>query len=266
MAEIHPTAIINKNAQLGNDVVIGPYVTIDGSVVIGDRTRIIAHAHISGHTEIGEDCVIHPFAAIGGPPQDYAFGGERSYCRIGAGNEIREYVSIHRGTKPETSTVIGAGCYFMACSHVAHNCEVGDHVILTNAALLGGYVKVGQRAVVGGGGAAHQFCRIGEFAMVGGNCTLVQDALPFMVYADRNRCFGLNRVGLRRNGFSNEEVNELRELHRRLLRQSGNIRRTAEEIASSVQTSPGKRLIEFILAESKRGLCLRSSSTRPPTE
>ena len=266
MTAIHPTAIISGEARLGEAVRIGPHVVIEGPVEIGRGVRIIAQAYLTGYTTVGEGCEIHPFAAIGGPPQDQAYTGQRSYCRIGARSIIREGVTIHRGTHAESATVIGSDCMLMANAHVAHNCNIGDHVVLTSGVLLAGHVEVGHHAVLGGGCGAHQFVRIGEYAMIGGLARITQDAAPFMSYAERNECLGVNRVGLRRNGFSNEQIDELRTLHRTLFRQGGAMRKAAA-LRESARTDAGKRLLEFVLAKSKRGIGgRRQRMAKAPTE
>ncbi len=254
MTVIHPTAIIDKRAEIGEDVTIGPYVVIEGPVRLCDRVWIGAQAYVTGHTLVGEDCAIHPFAAIGGTPQDYAYHGERSYCRIGPRTVMREGATVHRGTTPESTTTVGADGLLMAYSHVAHNCDVADHVTLTNATALAGHVSVGPYAVFGGSAVVHQFVRVGEHVMVGGATVLTQDALPFMMYVKRNSCAGLNRVGLRRHGFTADEINELKMLHRKLIREGTNIRQIAAATASEVKTDPGRRFVDFILAPSRRGL------------
>lgn len=254
MADIHPTAVVSGEAELADDVVVGPYVVIDGPVRVGPRVHLIAHVHLCGDTEIGEDCVIHPFAALGGPPQDYAYKGQRSYCRIGARNIIREGVTVHRGTHPESETIVGSDCMLMANSHVAHNCKVGNHVVMVNGVLLAGHVQVGDRVTLGGLATAHQFVRIGEYAMIGGAAKIEQDAVPFMTFAERCECMGVNRIGLKRNGFAQAEIEELRVLHRKLFRSGGIVHKTAVELMETVTTAPGKRLLEFVLSDSKRGV------------
>ena len=253
MSKIHPTATVDPAAQVADDAELGPGVVIDGPVRIGRRVRIIAQAHVTGHTEIGDDCVIHPFAAIGGPPQDYAYKGQRSYCRVGPRTILREGVTIHCGTMPESLTEVGADCMLMANSHVAHNCRVADRVVLVNGVLLGGHVQVGHHAFLGGSAMAHQFVRIGEYAMIGGGAIIVQDCPPFMTVIDRGNCIGLNRVGLRRNQVPQEDINELRRLHRELLCSGVPIQSAARAAAERVQTPSGRRLIEFLLSESRRG-------------
>lgn len=255
MSDIHPTAVIDSAAQIGADVVIGPYVVIDGPVVIKDRVRIISQAHICGWTTIDEDCVIHPFAAVGGPPQDHAYKGDETYCRIGARTVLREGVTVHRGTKAESETRIGADCLLMVNSHVAHNCEVGDHVTLTNDVLLAGHVTLGHHVMAGGCSALHQFVRVGEYAMIGGGANLTQNVAPFTTVAFRNRCIGLNRVGMRRNGIPKEDVDELKNLFRAILRAPKNMTQQATLAADQTLTPSGKRFIEFVLSAGPRGVC-----------
>ncbi len=182
--QIHPTALIQEGARLGACCVIH------------------AHAVISGHCELGEGVVVHPFAVIGGDPQDVSFDANtQSGVRIGARTVIREHVTINRATKNGTSTEIGSDCFLMASCHVAHDCRVGDRVVITNAVLLAGHVLVGDRAFLGGGAVIHQFCRIGESAMIGGGARISRDVAPYTLATERNAMIGLNFVGLRRRGF-----------------------------------------------------------------
>jgi len=254
MPMIHPTAVISRDAQIGQDAEIGPYAVIEGPVTIGRRVRILAHAYLVGHTRIGDDCVIHPFAAIGGPPQDYAHTGQRSYCVVGDRTVIREGVTIHRATDPEATTEVGEDCMLMAYCHIAHDCRVDHHVVMTNAALLAGHVQVGHHTVFGGLAAVHQFVRIGEMAMIGGRATLTQDAAPFMTFTERNRCIGINRVGLRRRDVPSQDIDELRHLHRQVFRSAKPLRQAVHNVADQVHTASGRRLVEFLLAGSKRGI------------
>ena len=255
LADIHPTAIVDPAATIGVDVRIGPYVVIDGPVTIGDRTRVIAQAHLTGWTTIGVGCVIHPFAVIGGEPQDHAYDGSRTYCHIGDRTVIREGVTVHRGTKVESETRVGCDCLLMVNAHVAHNCVVGDHVTLTNDVLLAGHVHVGHHAMLGGAALVHQFACIGEYAMVGGAAEVVQNVAPFTMVTQRSRCVGLNRVGLRRNGISRPDIDELKLLVREVLRAPVGLVDAARRMESRVETPSGKRFIEFILAAGARGVC-----------
>lgn len=251
---VHVTAVIDSRADIADDVEIGPYAVIDGAVTIHSGAVLGPHVHVLGSTQIGPHCRIHTGAVIGDLPQDRAFAGGESFCRIGAETIVREYVTIHRGTKPGTETVVGERCLLMAHSHVAHNCIVGDDAILVNGALLGGYVHVGRRAMISGNSAVHQFARVGELVMVGGLAKITQDLLPFFMYDGTGFCVGVNVVGLRRAGFSAEERNELKAAYRRLYRTPGVWSTAITDLSQTVQTGAGKRLVEFLQAPSKRGI------------
>jgi UDP-N-acetylglucosamine acyltransferase len=265
MPTIHPTAIIDANATLAPDVEIGPHVVIEGPVVLDAGVRVLAHAVLTGHTHLASECVVHPFAAIGGVPQDVAYKGEVSYVRIGARTIIREGVTIHRGTGEETETRVGADCLLFAGTHIAHNCVIGDRVTIINNVLLAGHVHIGDRAVLGGSVGVHQFCRIGEYAMIGGMARLSQDAPPFMTHAPEGGCVGINRVGLRRANFDSATIEELRMLHRHLFRSGRALRNALSDVAEDVHTDAGKRLIAFLSAPSKRGFvrCRRGEHFAP---
>lgn len=210
---IHPTAVISDKAELHPTVKVGPFSVIEEGVKIGAGTTIAAHTILSGPTVIGENNEICSFATIGGAPQDIGYKGEPTELIIGNGNLIREYVSIHRGTPHGSGkTIVGNNNMMMAYSHVGHDCNVGDYVILVNAATLGGHVQVGDRATVGGLVGVHQFCRIGMFAFIGGGSGVGLDVPPFaMVTGMRGkmRISGLNKVGMRRNGFTRETISKI---------------------------------------------------------
>lgn len=252
---IHPRAIVDSQAQVDSSAEIGPYAVIEGPVRIGPGTRVYPHTYLTGWTTIGANCEVHPTAVVGHLPQDYHFTGERSYCRIGEGTVIREGVSIHRGSQPESSTIIGARCLLMACSHAGHNCELGEEVTLMNGVLLAGHVQVGSHAIISGNVAVHQFVRIGELAMIGGLTKVTMDAPPFMTVAGEDECVGVNLVGLRRRGYDAAARSELREAYRRLYRSGRPFRESVAALAERVQTAAGRRLVEFLQSESKRGIC-----------
>ena len=176
---IHPTAVIHPEARIDESADIGPYVVIDGPVQVGPQVRVYAHAYLTGWTEIAAGCQIHPHAVVGHLPQDLAHDGCISYCRIGEGTIIREGANIHRGTGADTQTVIGKRCFLMANAHVAHNCRLGDDVRMANCALLAGHVRIDAGAFISGGAVVHQFARIGELVMIGGNARAVMDVPPF---------------------------------------------------------------------------------------
>jgi UDP-N-acetylglucosamine acyltransferase len=234
---IHPTAIIEDGARLGADCIIH------------------AHALITRHAVLGNGVVVHPFAVIGGDPQDLGFKTEtESGVVIGDRTVLREHVTVNRATKPGTATTIGADCFLMATSHVAHDGQVGDRVILANQVLLAGHVHVGERAFIGGGAGIHQFCRIGESAMIGGLTRLTRDVPPYTMTAERDELVGLNAVGLRRRGFSAATIAEIRRAFHAVCRTLGNPRElAAAALASGDYSAPEtQRFLEFF-ATGKRG-------------
>jgi UDP-N-acetylglucosamine acyltransferase len=251
---IHPTAIIDPKAEIDPTSDIGPYVIIDGPVRIGAGTRVYWHATICGRTEIGSNCRIHPYAIIGHVPQDRAYADEDSGCHIGDETIVREYASVHRGTGEGMTTVIGKRCFLMASVHVGHNCEIGDDVTMANATLLAGHVSIGNRTFLSGMAGVHQFVRIGELAMIGGQAMIRMDVPPFFTAVRFGECSGINAVGLKRAGFSAEERKELHEAYRLLYRSGQLFGRSLEELTEKVHTEPGRRLVQFLLAPSKRGI------------
>ena len=252
---IHPTAVIDPRAEIDGEVEIGPYVVIDGPVKIKRRTRVMAHAYITGWTEVGEGNEIHPGAVLGDAPQDLAYRGEESYLRIGDRNIFREHVQLHRGTAPASSTVIGNDNFLMAGSHVAHNCKLGDHVVLANGALLGGYVEVGDRAFISGHCVVHQFVRVGELSLMRGLSGVSKDVPPYSIVDWQHRVRGVNSVGLKRAGFDERRIREIKEAFRLLFRKGRNLSLAVKEIESKENNSTDVlALLEFIKS-SKRGVC-----------
>ena len=213
---IHPTAIIHPKAELDSTADVGPYCIIEGHVRVASGCRLHQGVYLTGWTQIGEDCELHPGVVVGHEPQDIKYKGERSYCRVGRGTILREYVTIHRGTIPDSETVVGEDCFLLVGSHVGHNCTVGDGVTLINDVLLAGHVEIGNRATIGGGAGIHQFVRIGELAMFAGNARVIQDIVPFALVGPEGRVAGLNRIGLRRAGISRDEVHDIRMAYRLL--------------------------------------------------
>lgn len=211
MRKIHPTAIVDPSAELAEDVEIGPYVYVGPKVIIGKGTIIKAHSYIESHTRIGEFNEIGPFAVIGTPPQHLAYKGEETYVEIGNFNIIREFATIHRGTVQDKGiTKIGDHCLLMSYVHVAHDCKIGNQVIMSNNATLGGHVVVGDRVVMGGFSAVHQFCRIGSFAFVSGMTGVDKDVPPYVkVFGIPAKIQSLNLVGLRRAGFTKEDIRKI---------------------------------------------------------
>lgn len=252
---IHPTAVIDPRAEIDGEVEIGPYVVVDGPVKIKRGTRIMAHVYITGWTEVGEGNEIHPGAVLGDAPQDLAYRGEESYLRIGDRNIFREHVQLHRGTAPASSTVIGNDNFLMAGSHVAHNCKLGDHVVLANGALLGGYVEVGDRAFISGHCVVHQFVRVGELSLMRGLSGASKDVPPYSIVDWQHRVRGVNSVGLKRAGFDERRIREIKEAFRLLFRKGRNLSLAVKEIESKEDNSADVlALLEFIKS-SKRGVC-----------
>lgn len=250
---IHPTAIIDRSAEIDPSAEIGPYSIIEAGVRIAARVKLLAHAFIGQGTSLAEDVQVHPFATVGHHPQDFSWDRAPSYTEIGAGTLIREGASIHRGTKPETTTRIGRKVFVMATAHVGHNSIVEDEAVLVNGVLLAGYVEVGRKAFLGGGVAVHQFTRVGEYAILHGRLSVTMDVPPFMMLGPAG-VVGLNSIGLRRAGFTSEERNELRAAHREIFRSGRPFREAVQALAPKVTTEPGRRLIEFLQAPSRRGV------------
>jgi UDP-N-acetylglucosamine acyltransferase len=252
---IHPTAVIDARAEVDAQADIGPYVVIDGPVRIGRGTRVLAHASLTGWTEIGADNVIHMGAVVGHVPQDLAFGGAESYLRVGDRNVIREYAQIHRGTKPGSTTVIGDDNFLMSQAHVAHNCRLGNGVIVASGALLAGYVEVGDQAFVSGNCVVHQFVRVGRLAFLRGLSRTSRDVPPFCVMDGTHRVRAINRVGLRRAGFSATQIRALQAAFSRLFRRTAHLGRALATLSAEACSPEVAELLDFIRA-SKRGVCM----------
>ncbi|MCX8023426.1 MAG: acyl-ACP--UDP-N-acetylglucosamine O-acyltransferase [Syntrophorhabdaceae bacterium] len=253
---IHPTAIIDSKAEIEEGVSIGPYCIIEGPVRIRKGTRLIAHVVVQGNTEVGENCTVSPFASIGGPPQDITYRGEDTRLVIGKNNIIKEYVTINRGT-PHGGwlTKVGDNNFLMAYVHIAHDCSVGNNIIMANCATLAGHVEVHDYAIFGGLCAVHQFCRIGKFAFISGLTGVPKDIPPFIIAAgNRAEPFGLNVVGLERHNFSKEEILTLKKAYRILFRSSLPLSTALKIIQEELEGPHIKDLIDFIKS-SKRGIC-----------
>lgn len=255
--EIHPTAIINPKADIEEDVIIGPYCIIGEGVHIKKGTEIISNVVIECNTEIGENCKVHPFASIGLPPQDLKYKGEKTGVKIGNDNIIREYITIHRASVGgDGLTTIGDKNFLMAYVHIAHDCKIGSHIIMANAATLGGHVVVEDYAVIGGLAAIHQLTRIGAYAMVGGFSGVGQDVPPYTIASGaRAKLYGLNTIGLKRHGFSDDMINELKKAYKILFREKRTLKDAIKKIQEDLPpTDEIKHLIEFIQTN-KRGIC-----------
>ncbi len=251
---IHPTAIIDRTAEIDPTAEIGAYAIVEKNVRVGPQTRLYAHAYVAEGTTLGQGCQIHPFAVVGHLPQDLKWEGAPSFTQVGDETVVREHATIHRGTTPSSTTIVGRHCYIMSTGHIGHNCVIGDHVIVANGALLSGHVEAGPRAFVSGNSVVHQFARIGELAMIAGLARVPKDVPPFMLLGPAG-VVGPNVVGLRRAGLTSEERQELRQCYRVLYRSGLHFPEAVQRVADMVRTSPGRRLAEFLHAPSKRGFC-----------
>jgi UDP-N-acetylglucosamine acyltransferase len=258
MANIHPTAIIEPRAKLADTVAIGPYCHVGSEVELDEGVVLYGHAVVAGRTTIGANTRIFPFASIGHEPQDLKYAGEESRIVIGRDNIIREHVTMNPGTKGGGMlTRVGDRCLFMVGVHVAHDCTVGDNVVMANNATLGGHVVVGDNAVLGGLSAVHQFVRIGNHAMIGGMSGVERDVIPYgSVMGDRARLSGLNIIGMQRRGFSREEIQGLRTAFHMLFAEGGTFSERVTEIAGRFpEMKPVQDVVAFIRADTSRGIC-----------
>jgi UDP-N-acetylglucosamine acyltransferase len=257
MTAIHPTAIIDPNAVIGADVKIGPYCVIGPHVRLGDRVHLKAHVVIDGHTVIGEDTVVYPFASLGQETPDLKYKGEPSALIIGKRCKIREYVTMNPGTAAGIMrTQVGDDCLFMPSSHVAHDCIVGNKVIMANSAALGGHVELGDHVIVGGLAAVHQYVRVGAHAMIGGMTGVKNDVIPYgLVMDDTGYLAGLNYVGLERRGYTKEQVQTLLKSFRRLFEGDGTFAERMERVANDFSAEPDvMHMIDFIKAKDSRNI------------
>ena len=253
---IHPTAIVEDGAELGEDVTVGPYSIIGAKVQIGDRTRIGPHVVIDGFTSLGPENVIFQFASVGAAPQDLKYKGEPTKLEIGAKNVIREYVTLNPGTLTGRSkTVIGSGNLFMVSSHVAHDCVVGNNNVFANSVALAGHVSIGNNVILGGLSALHQFTRVGDYAFLSGGAMVVSDVPPYC-FGDGDPCHlrGINLIGLKRAGFTEREMSDVKRAYRFHFGARGSVERNLKELPPELaEGSRVKFMIDFI-AGSERGI------------
>jgi UDP-N-acetylglucosamine acyltransferase len=254
---IHKTALIDTNAKISENVTIGPYSVIGPNVVIGTGTVIQSHVNIKGNTIIGSNNQIYPFASIGNDPQDLKFKGEKTLLEIGDNNKIREYVTINPGTEGGGGkTQVGNNCLFMVSSHIAHDCVVGDNVILANNVPLGGHAHVDDNAIIGGNSAVQQFTRVGKFAMIGGMCGVVRDVIPYgIAHGNRSILQGLNLIGLRRKNTPNKEILSLSEAYKIIFKNENlteNLSNLSNELRNNELVS---QVVSFIEKDKKRPIC-----------
>ena len=255
MTKIHPSAVIEDGASLSETVEIGAFCHVGPNVVLGDKVVLHSHVVVGGRTQIGDGCALFPFTSIGLPPQDLKYRGEPSELIIGSGNVIREHVTMNPGTEGGGMvTRVGNNCLFMSGTHVAHDCIVGDHVIMANNATLGGHVTLGNHVIMGGLSACHQFVRVGAHAMVGGMSGIEHDLIPYgLAFGNRARLTGLNLIGLKRRGFSRQDIQTLRTAYRLLFANEGTLAERLADAAGLYEASvPAMDVIDFMREESSR--------------
>ncbi len=257
MTHIHETALVDTKAQLDDSVTVGPYCVVGADVTLGANVTLITHAVVEGLTTIGERTTIYPFASIGHRPQDLKYKGEPSTLVIGCNNTIREYVTMNPGTEGGGMvTKVGANSLFMMGSHVAHDCQLGDGIIMANNATLAGHVEVGDYAILGGLSAVHQFVRVGRYAMIGGMSGVEGDVIPYgSVMGNRAILSGLNIIGLKRHGFPRDDIHDLRTAYRLLFAQEGTLCERVEDVAETYKDSdPVMEIVSFIRCDSSRAV------------
>ena len=258
---IHNSSVIDKKAKIGEGVKIGPFCYIGPEVQISDEVELISSVHIEGSTKIGQATKIFPFASIGTPPQDKKYKGEDNSLEIGENNIIREYVTINPGTKGGGGkTIIGDNCLLMISSHVAHDCHIGNNVVIANNVPLGGHVTIEDSVVIGGNSAVQQFTRIGRLAMIGGMTGVLKDVIPFgLSFGNRNYLRGINLIGLKRNKYDNKKIMELDQAFKKIF-SSGNLHKNLGKINGEYKENDlVKEVINFIEKDKKRPICTPQS-------
>jgi len=255
MTTVHPAAVVDAAAQLGDGVEVGPFCVIGPNVTVGAGTRLMSHVVLDGHTRIGERCTLFPFASIGTQTQDLKFRGGKTFVEIGDETTLREYVTVNSGTSEGEVTRVGSHCHIMAYAHIAHACRVGNHVIMANGSTLAGEVVVEDRTTLGGMVGVHQFVRVGTMAMVGGLTKLTQDCMPYML-VDGNPAavHGINRVGLQRRNVSEESQRALKQAYRLLCRENLTVSDALQRIESDVEKSPEVDHLLAFVRSSERGV------------
>jgi UDP-N-acetylglucosamine acyltransferase len=260
---IHPLAVVSPQAQIGSGVRIGPFAIVEDDVIIGEGCQLTGHAVVKSGTIMGPNNTVCEAAVIGGRPQHVRCPSDIGNVIIGAGNTFREGSTVHRAVKPDASTVIGDNNYVMAGAHIAHDCHLGNHIVMANNCLLAGHVTVGDRAFVSGGVAVHQFCRIGRMAMVGGHARVVRDVPPYLtIDGISGDVVGLNLVGLKRNGFSPNDIIVLKEAYRLIYRSGLTWREMLDQLTASFSEGPAAEMVKF-LHGGTRGFC--QERRQPPS-
>ena len=256
-ARVHPTAIVEDGARLGANVDIGPFSHIGPDVTLGDNVQVMSHVVITGRTMIGDGTIIYPHAVLGCGPQNVHYKGEDTELVVGRNCTIREGVTMHTGMPNHGArTTVGDNCMFLAYAHVAHDCHVGNDVILSNNVMLAGHVTIGERVIMGGGAAIHQFCRVGHHAFIGGLSPVHYDVIPYgMVNGNPGVLMGLNIVGMQRSGIAKAEIHAVRRAYKALFKSTTPIRETVAELRQQTDTNSAvSDILAFIEADSERGL------------
>lgn len=255
---IHPSAVVETGARLGEGVTIGPFCYIGPEVTVGDGTTLGPHCVLHGKVAVGSDNRLVSHVALGGPPQDISYGGEPTDLVVGDHNTIREFVTMNRGTaKGGGTTRIGNNCLFMAYAHIAHDCQVGDHVIFANGGTLAGHVHVGKHSTIGALSAVHQFCEVGDYAFIGGGSIITRDALPFMKTVGargEGKIYGINTIGLQRKGFSEESIRALQTAHRKLFLSKMLLNEALAATEAECGQVPEVAYLLRFIRQSKRGI------------
>ncbi|MBI2191117.1 MAG: acyl-ACP--UDP-N-acetylglucosamine O-acyltransferase [Planctomycetes bacterium] len=251
---IHATAIVDSKAELGSEVEIGPYAIVEAGVRLGDRTRVLAHAHLSGDCIIGPDCVVHMGAVLGHVAQDRGLVGGGGGLTLGARNIVREYATIHRSSKPGKRTEVGDDNFLLGMCHIGHDCRVGHWTTIANGALLAGHVTIGDRAFISGNVVIHQFVKVGPVVMIGGQARVSKDVPPFMLVEGNSKVRGLNVVGMRRAGMTAEQRERVKEAHRILYRSGLSVTNAVARLRGMADSAEVRAILAFIKT-SERGLC-----------
>lgn len=255
---IHQTALVDPAAKIGEDVEIGPFCQVGPQVELGDGVKLLGHSVITGHTILGKNCVVHPFAVLGGPPQHLGYKGEDTTLILGDNNTVREHVTMNPGTvSGRGETVIGNNCLFMAATHVAHDCIVGNNVVMANNATLGGHVVVSDFVFMGGLSAVHQFCRVGIYSFVGAAALVTTDVIPYgSVIGNHARLEGLNIVGMKRRNTPRQTIHDIRAAYRLLFASEGTLQERIEDVTKLFGHSKEvMTIIDFMKADSSRSIC-----------
>ncbi|WP_421851145.1 acyl-ACP--UDP-N-acetylglucosamine O-acyltransferase [Oricola sp.] len=253
---VHPTALVETGAEFGAGVIVGPFCHVGPNVKLGANVELMSHCVVTGDTTLEDNVRVFPHAVLGGEPQNLAYKGERTTLRVGKNTVIREGVTMHLGTGNALGeTVVGENCMFLAYSHVAHDCIIGDHVTFANNVMIGGHTRIDDRVIVGGGAAIHQFCHIGHHAFIGGMAGVEHDVIPFgLVMGNRAHLAGLNLVGMKRSGMARDDINALRHGFKKLFADNGvSLRENAAKLAEdSGESSAVRDIAMFVLTDSKR--------------